>query len=578
MSLRLGYNHPEPTPLPDPQVKNVDKPPQPLGGIAARALSVMETNGPARRSHGDVLKANTGWFIDPAKWAKRAEASERLHEQSESIADALERMGVSARLDADITAIGAITGIAESLPAYRAIRFIPAVAARDRRPTLNAMKYFIAHHPNAKFFRYSVMTAAEPVPFGGALRKSIQTLSRRLSKWAAQARAHDVEILFRGIEFTRATAAERDAESAARVPASFIGPRDAALSRRLGAETVLYHVHANILSWPKRAMASSEWTSFLQMTWRAVKAHWRDNGRVEKVEELVKYCLKPNDIATASDDEIHWLYEQTGRLKLAQPMGPFATFMANLKEDGEKVVRVRHGNDGRLQRVRKSARLDHRDAGSDEDASEGGEGATPVSEAAGAASTSNRPTNLLLGVSLPQWRHTPWSEPLILVQRYDPKAAGAADRERLQDIDIEMRVAELHWTASGAPDRAIAMDVARKARAGTLSERDLVHAEIAGHSLRPNPEAGGEADRYRVHTCRPTVRGTSGEVRDETAVARSRKDEAPPAKRGRASTLPPPDALDDLIPFEAPLSPFVQSMRAMLAEQARARTAIDMAA
>jgi len=133
--------------------------------LAARAIAAMGSNGPARRGHADVLKANTGWFIDPVKWAKRATASRLLAEHSETIADALERMGEPARLESNITAIGAVTGVAEALPAYRAIRFLPAVAARDRRPVLNGMKYFIQHHPHSRFFRYAVITASEPVPF-----------------------------------------------------------------------------------------------------------------------------------------------------------------------------------------------------------------------------------------------------------------------------------------------------------------------------------------------------------------------------------------------------------------------------
>lgn len=583
MNPRLGHPDTEPTPPPAPPAKNVDERPKTLGGIAARALSVMETNSPVRRGHGDVVTANTGWFIDPLKWAKRATASRLLAEQSESMADALERMGVPARLDTAISAIGAVTGQVEALPAYRAIRFLPAVAARDRRPVLNGMKFFIQNHPRARYFRYSVITASEPVPFGGDLRKAIQRLSRRVSKWATKARDRDVEVLFRGVEFTRASAADRDAEAARRMTSSFIGPADAPLTRRFGAGTVLYHVHANVLTWPQRAMKDSDWSGFLSMTWRSVKGHWQDNGRIEKVEELVKYCLKPADIEDAADEEILWLYQQTERLKLVQPMGPFAAFMADLEEAGEKVVRVRTKDGGRLQRVRKSSRLNHHA----KDKPEGVNGDDPTKPAPSVLDGDERaprsdgsrrkPTNLVLGVSLPQWRHSPWAEPMILVQRYVPGAINRADGARLEEIETEKGLARMDWDASGAPDPALALDIARRALAGTLTAVDaaLIGAE---HAADPDPIAGGEADRYRVHTCGPTVPATSGDVRDEAVVARSRRDEAPRTERGRAPALPPPDALDDLIPFDAPLSPFVRAMREMLAEQARARAAIVMAA
>lgn len=526
----------------------------------------MESNGPARRGHADVLKANTGWYIDPVKWARRATASRLLAEQSEAIADALERMGERARLDSNITAIGAVTGIAEALLAYRAIRFLPAVAARDRRPVLNGMKYFIQHHPHARFFRYAVITASEPVPFGGELRKEIQRLSRRVSKWATAARDRDVEILFRGIEFTRATAADRDAEAARRTASSFIGPVDAPLTRRFGADTVLYHVHANILTWPQRAMKDSDWSGFLRMTWRSVKSHWQDNGRIEKVEELVKYCLKPADIKEAPDHEILWLYRQTERLKLIQPMGPFAAFMAKLEEAGEKVVRVRSGDDGLLQRVRKSSRLNHHSKDGQEGSQEG-DAAQPApsvldsDDCAPKDDSRKRPSNLVLGVSLPQWRHTPWAEPLILVQRYDPLAVSMADRARLEDIDMEKGLARVDWDSSGAPDPAVALDIAGKAMAGRLGPIDLAMIEV-DHQPDSNPVAGGEADRYRVHTCRPTVPAAPAQSGTRPGVAASWEDDLPQQRAGWASKLPPPDLEDDLIPFDPPLSAFVLAMRA----------------
>lgn len=540
----------------------------------------MESNGPARRGHADVLKANTGWYIDPVKWARRATASRLLAEQSETIADALERMGERARLDSNITAIGAVTGIAEALPAYRAIRFLPAVAARDRRPVLNGMKYFIQHHPHARFFRYAVITASEPVPFGGALRKEIQRLSRRISKWATEARDRDVEILFRGIEFTRATAADRDAEAARRQDAFFIGPADAPLSRRFGAETVLYHVHANVLTWPQRAMKAEDWSGFLRMTWRSVKGHWQDNGRVEKVEELVKYCLKPADIKEAPDHEILWLYQQTERLKLIQPLGPFADFMAKLEEAGEKVVRVRSGDDGRLQRVRKSSRLNHHSKDGEEGSQEGDatQSAPSVldSDDPGIASdggSRRKPNNLVLGVSLPQWRHSPWAEPLILVQRYDPQATSLADRARLEEIATEKGLARVDWDSSGAPDPAVALDIASRAMAGTLGLIDAAMVE-AEHGPQPDPIAGGAADRYRVHTCRPTVQASPTAAGDAPGMAAPSSSQQP---RKRASILSY-DELDDIIPYDPPLSPFEKAMRAQFAVQAPARTAMPEAA
>jgi hypothetical protein len=367
---------------------------------------------------------------------------------------------------------------------YRAIRFIPSIAARDRRPVLNGLKFWMENHPNSRYFRYAVFTAPEPVPSGGAMRESIQRLSRRISKWAKKARDHGVEVLFRGIEFTRATATERDAAAAERGALSD-------LSERFGPDTVLYHVHANVITWPKRAMKDAGWSAFLSMTWKTVKAHWKDNGSIQKAEEVVKYCLKPADIANADDEELAWLYHETERLKLVQPLGPFADFMAGLKEHDEKIVRVRIGTHSasKLLKIRKSRRL-----GGDRQTVEDG---VVESDPASSHETSDKtessepeitvgdktpPTNMILGISLPQWRHTPWAEPVILVQRYDPQTAQRASRERLYELEVERRIMRDKWDASGAPDPKEALLIAEQA----LS-------------------ADGAADRYKVHTCSSTV-------------------------------------------------------------------------
>ncbi len=57
--------------------------------LAARTAMEMVANGPAKKSHHDVLQSNTGWEMDPVAWAKRAAATRLLTEQTEHIASAL---------------------------------------------------------------------------------------------------------------------------------------------------------------------------------------------------------------------------------------------------------------------------------------------------------------------------------------------------------------------------------------------------------------------------------------------------------------------------------------------------------
>lgn len=475
------------------------------GGITARALAGVSgaatASGRGVKTHNSVLKSNSGWAIDPVAWARRAAATAKLMEQNDRIAEALQHAGEDVIRPGGVTLISAVTNIIETQRVFRAVRILPVVAARDRRPTVNGLKLFIHEHPCARYFRYAVMTCAEPVPAFGDLRGAIQELSRRISSWAYEVRTpdkkgecYDIEVLYRGIEFTRATAAERDADAAERGQTSD-------LSARYGADTVLYHVHANVLYWPKRNIGKL-WPEFLRYTEKFMDAHWRDNGCVEKVEEIVKYCSKPADTLAATDDELVWLYRQTQKLKICQPMGQFKTWMKGLKDRREKAVRVHVGHGGgKLMRVKKGKR-----GGADDDAADEngnvieGDADQDADDAAdkGPDEAPEKPTrlgdggsaaNVVIGLALPQWRHTPWAEPVIMVQNYDPLRLSTEDGA---DIREWQRQAREWWDEAFAPEPQEALRVARMALDAVESSDDI--------------RAAAEAAPYIVHTCSSTVR------------------------------------------------------------------------
>jgi len=412
--------------------------------------------------------------MDSVAWANRSASSRLLTAQTERIASALVRGGVDVIREGDVTMISAVTGIVESLPVYRAVRFLPTIAARDRRPMVNGLKLFMAGHKNARFFRYAVMTCAKPVPAMGDLRGAIQELSRRISKWANRTKKFGVKVLFRGIEFTRKTAEERG------------------MADRYPADTILYHVHANVIYWPTRALKAAEWEAFLRDTHDFIGAEWRDNGKVAKVEEIVKYCSKPNDTLAASENELVWLYHETTKLKICQPLGDFKRWMCELNKRGEKVVRVHLGRgDGRLMRIRKMSRKDGAD---DADEAPGGpteDQERPVVDGAEKAELKERsepPANIVLGLSLPQWRHSPWAEPMLMIQHYDP---ARLSEESAFDIREWQRQARDWWDEAFAPQPEEALRVARMALDDAMSNEEIREA--------------AEAAPYIFNTCRPTV-------------------------------------------------------------------------
>lgn len=525
MSLGLGYpnseaaqNHVFPNQI-------VDNAPRGIGQQVAAQIDALEmsTAAPARRTHNDVLRSNTGWFTDAVSWAKRRAASQTLEQQTAHLAGALGRAGISVTREGDVTLIGGVTGIIEQQPVYRAVRILPTVAGRDRRPILNDAKFWMGNHPNRKHFRFAVMTCPEPVPVGGDLRGAIQGLSRRISKWASAVEEFGVRVLYRGIEFTRDTAAERGMED------------------RYDPDTVLYHTHANVVYWPTRRMKDEEFQRFLKFTRDSVGAWWRDNGKVERLEEVIKYCCKPSDTLSSGDDELVWLYHATSKLKICQPLGLFRKWRAELEEAGEKTVRVNVGRgEGRLLRVKKMNRKLADDNEADGEAREGEEGASDDAPEE-SLKREDRPegsapaANIVLGMTLPQWRHSPWAEPLIIVQHYD--ALKLSD-EAGCDIREWQRQARAWWDDAFAPEPEDALRVAKMAMDAEMSSDDIREA--------------ADAACYIVHTCRPTVRHGDEEVGEEELDDDVKSIVAMFEGATVVRLKPPPATEDDEIPFEAP--------------------------
>lgn len=496
MTGRLGYNPVERAQPPSFPKSNVDI-------FSAHLTASVANVGDGVKTHNAVLKGNCGWAIDPVQWAERAIASKVLAAQNDRIAQALRDAGEDVILKGDLTLISAVTNLTVEQRIYRAVRFLPVVAARDRRPLVNGLKLFMTEHRNSKYFRYAVMTCNELVPVFGDIRGAIQQLSRRISKWSHKVhKKWGVKVLYRGIEFTRATASERDAAAAERGQASD-------LSTPFGADTALYHVHANVLYWPTRLVKPDEWKAFLRDTHDAMDAEWKDNGTVKKVEEIVKYCSKPADTLKATNDELVWLYQQTKRLKICQPLGDFKLWLKRLADRREKVVRVRVGGCGELMRVKKGKRggaSDDNDGDKATDIAEANDREKLVNEAPVAVppkqerKTGNPPANIVIGLSLPQWRHTPWSEPMIMVQNYDADKLSDEDGYYIREWQREARE---WWNDAGAPSPEDALEVARVALEAVETGADMTSDDIC---------EAAQVARYIVHTCSPTVPDIESEL------------------------------------------------------------------
>ena len=426
-----------------------------------------------------VASVNTGRDLDPEKWRERRARDDRLQQQTELLATALERTGESVRRNAEVMSIGLITGAQELLNAYRSICFFPTVAQRDRRPMLNELLMFRRTHRNhGKFMRYAVITAGRPIPLGGlplakqsssllerreyfALRNRIGELSRSVSRFAQWAlEVHDIDVVFRGIEFT--------------------------VKQRDGDNFLSAHPHANVLYTPLKLLSEADWAAFLVGADRFFEPWWwRDCGRLKDPREAIKYPFKPVELdpQRIGDAGVRWLFEQTFGLPMMQPLGSFrhwrkdVFWIVDIDVGGKsrprkhrRVVNTEYPAGARLEicSVRKrigKPRNSHKLVGKDQEPRE----------------------NRLLGFTMPQRRFSPYAEPIVKVMNYTPQPVTGYGQEALDGIDAERRRVRPVWDMNGAPDPDVALAVGR----GQAAAREGDAGDVVPFSVHTSRTTAG---------------------------------------------------------------------------------------
>lgn len=378
--------------------------------LAARALAPFlpsvyqpadHTNAarPARvgaLSHRAVLMANTGHMTAPdtEAWQEGRARQAVIRGQTERLADVLEAAGICTRLPSDMSMLGEVTGSVDQAESWRAIRFLPLVAQRDRRPVISALKLWLR---TAKHVRYAVITSGQRVPLGADLKARQSEHTGNIRRWSSEARKRfGVELLLRATEYT------------------------------VNDQSV--NLHSNIAYRLAKPLPKKQWAEFLSWSRGRLQAHWKDCGVLNKPEELVKYCVKPADLERLADPDVVWLYEQTFRSKMVQPLGRFAEWLKGLERDRLKVAMVMCGGKSRLRLVTKIER----------DPSSGTN--TEIGE------------NIICGRTLPQARWCPWSEPVSLVMGYTEHPQTPQGVRRLAVLRSRQVEAREWWDANGGPD------------------------------------------------------------------------------------------------------------------------------
>lgn len=248
-----------------------------------------------------------------------------LSEQQSAMIEKMLVAGLDLRRPSDNVIVDLITGETKQLQGSRMCRFLPAVAKRERSEYLSSLEAFMSAD-EMKYARYGVITAGAPVvAMDPSLRYSLQAFHRKLSRWASVAENRfGIEVIVRCTESTRETLEQR----------GLIGKKPS------------YHFHANVVYRPKR-YNRLVFLTFLSWTRRFFKTHWTDAGMVQNVREIVKYMIKPGDLADVPGEELVWLFEATEKLKFIQALGSFAEFRRELKDARLKTKSITVGSGDR---------------------------------------------------------------------------------------------------------------------------------------------------------------------------------------------------------------------------------------
>lgn len=357
-----------------------------------------------------ILSSQTGREGDPVKHLQRSSARALLDRQSADIADKLALAGVDIRQPAaaePITLLGELTGAVEQSDStrYRHCLFVPSVAKRERAHQLRSLEAYLKSRKNGSFARYFVVTNGQRIswhdPF---LREKIQAFHARIGSFARIAlEKFGIEIVIRSSEMT--------------------------LRKSISADGI--HLHANILYIPPY-LTKKDFSSFLSFAHKYFKAHVKDCGRIQKIEEIVKYITKPSVTAAEkaaggvgmvdlSPQELAWLHEATSGLHIFQPYHGFRSFRAELREKRQKLYRL---GDGELVRV-----------------------AMPKAEQRLPSSGSRE--NIIIGRTMPCPRFSHVYEPVSVVLNFTANPISADGKRRLVEIQARQKQAA-DWAAANA--------------------------------------------------------------------------------------------------------------------------------
>lgn len=373
--------------------------------------SLIAKSGRVRvRGWFDVMASETGHECNPVKYLERQSARALIDRQTEEIAKKLALAGIdlyAPPTSEPVFLLGELTGSVEQSCStkYRHCLFLPSVAKRERAGQLRRLEAYLSNHPRGTYARYLVVTNGVRIPwFHPDFRQIVRSFQSRIGTFARIAlERFGIEVVVRSTEMT--------------------------LNKNVSGSGV--HLHANIVYIPPY-LKDDGFSRFIKFAQNYFKAHVRDNKRIQKLEEIVKYITKPSvsaaerqrggvGMSELTPDELAWLHNGVSGLHIFQPYQLFRAYCAEIREKRQKLYKL---GDGSLVRVQ-----------------------CPDKEERGPASGSRE--NIIVGRTLPSARFSHIREPVSIVLNFNPNPVTADGKRRLSELKQRFEQVSA-WAAANA--------------------------------------------------------------------------------------------------------------------------------
>lgn len=437
-----------------------------------------------------VIEYGTGVFMGPYAWGLQKARQKVIEAQTEEIAAALEEHGERARYATTTVRKSLVTNQVVPVEAWRNICFLPAVAQKNRRDFINDLGYFLENvDPHGgRYHKYFVLTFGrrQDLPAFGDMAKALDEANRKMEDWREMCREeHGIHVHSTALEWTV-------------------------------DEDRTYHLHANILAkTPFMQDAETEFREFAAKSEKILGGKFLNAGAIRNIREIIKYPFKPWEMKNASSDELFWLFKETFGRRIVRFHGCLAKFRKDRKEDSLRVFKLR--NKFRLREVAPILPRDNgyselemeRMAQQDQLAQQYVEaGLEPPDRG------NKEGTNILLARVAPNFEHTLWAEPSVLIMNYDPQPAETDKKghRRLETLFAWQSEALEAWTNAGAPAPDVALTIAQAAAQGPDNAHNIRALwKVAGPHAVELDALKGAPGSYVVHNGTITPREVGGD-------------------------------------------------------------------